>query len=84
MKKWLTLNKEANWVLKILYFLMTVLEITVHKKKHWLTTFNYACYFLVPCYMYVIETTFLENNVKMGDICSILQMNEHDWVQNVY
>ena len=33
MKKWLTLNKEANWVLKILYFLMTVLEITVHKKK---------------------------------------------------
>ena len=84
MKKPLTLNKEANWVLNNpLFSHDRVGNHRLQKKK---IADNIQLRMLLPGTMLHVrhQITLLENNVKMGNICSILQMNEHDRVQNVY
>ena len=57
------------------------MEITVCKKKKTIAD-NIQLRMLLPgAMLHVLDLhldNILENNVKMGDICSIFQMNEHD------
>ena len=79
MKKPLTLNKEANWVLENPLFSHG--NHRLQKKKKTIAD-NIQLRMLLPGAMLHVLDLHLdnipENNVKMGDICSIFQMNEHD------